>query len=538
MTRASRRAILAFCATAALFGAGVGGGTAQAAFGDLSFANCIVGETFSDPLCSGNLDLNGFPRSLVISPDGTSAYSANRASSMISQYDRDPSTGKLTFKTCWQDTGGVLCGKLADGLAGVTGLAISPDGGSLYAAANSDDALVYFSRDTSSGDLSAPECVEDEDTGTSSCGATAKALDGAYAVTVSPDNASIYVASATDRAVAHFDRASDPGSLFFGIPLQDASDPCDDSAGIEDGCVHSVPLMSQPTEIAVTPDGANVYVADDGLSGVVAFDRATSSGGGDLTYDSCVADGPAPTCGGAAEAVPSLKGVDSITLGPDGSSLYAASMHDDGVVPFTILPGGQLQRTGPCFSDVDAPAEGCTRIDGLGQGLNSGPTGPNAVAITPDGRSAYVASGDSIVDSDQALSMFGRNPSTGALAYRGCIRDTTDGIPGCGKSFGLLKDVNGVVAESNSLVYAVGGDNSIVTFRRDLSVPHSPTGQTPVQTPVETPVQTPVQRSPAPATQKKKCKKRKKRKHKRAASAKKKHKKKCKRKHKKRRRSA
>ena len=304
----ARGRLAGLAVVAMLIGAGAGASSAQASFGDLSFANCIVGETFSNPLCGGNLDLNGFPRSLVISPDGTSAYSANRTSSMISQYDRDPSTGRLTFKTCWQDTGGVLCGKHADGLAGVTGLAISPDGGSLYATGSSDDALVYLSRDSASGDLSAPGCVQDTNVVSPSCGILAKALEGAYAVTVSPDNASVYVASTGDRAVAHFDRDPNPGDLFFGVPLQDSSDPCDDSSGIEPGCVHSVPLISQPTEISVTPDGANVYVADAGLSGVVAFDRATSGDPGDLSYDSCVADGPAPTCGGAAQAAPSLQG--------------------------------------------------------------------------------------------------------------------------------------------------------------------------------------------------------------------------------------
>jgi DNA-binding beta-propeller fold protein YncE len=500
---------------AVLIAAGAGVGSAQAAFGDLTFANCVT-ASFTTPLCGGDQDPAGFfapQRSLVIAPGGTSAYSANRAGSLISQYDRDPTTGKLTYKTCWQDTGGE-CSHIAAGLGGVTGLAISPDGGSLYAAGSSDGALVYFSRDASTGDLTNLGCVEDEDNiGGSGCGTTAKALDGAYAVTVSPDNSSIYVAGSGDRAVAHFDRDSNQASLFFGIPVQDASDPCDDSApGIENGCVHSVPLLSQPTEIAVTPNGANVYVADPVSSEVVAFDRATSGDRGDLSYDSCVEDGTATSCGGASAS--SLHGVDSITLGPGGSSLYAASMHGDGLIPFTILPGGSLERTGPCFSDADAPAEGCTRIEGLGQGLNSGPTGPHAVGVTPDGRSAYVASGDSIVDSDHALSEFDRDPSTGALSYRGCIRDTTDGIPGCATSFDLLSDVNGVVAASDSLVYAVGGDHSITTFNRDLSAP-PPAGQAPTQP------------SPQPIARKK-CKKHKR--HKRAAESKKKHKKKCKRK--------
>ena len=82
-----------------------------------------------------------------------------------------------------------------------------------------------------------------------------------------------------------------------------------------------------------------------------------------------------------------------------------------------------------------------------------------------------------------------------------------------------------MVAASNSLVYAVGGNDSIVTFDRDLSVPQPspPSGQPPAN-----PGQT--------AKKKSKCQKHKHKKHKRAAEAKKKHKKKCKRK--KKRRSA
>ena len=75
---------------------------------------------------------------------------------------------------------------------------------------------------------------------------------------------------------------------------------------------------------------------------------------------------------------------------------------------------------------MNAPGEGCTQIDGLGQGINSGPTGPDAVAVTPDGRSAYVASGDSIVDSDQALSLSIaiRRPALSPTAAASAIRPT------------------------------------------------------------------------------------------------------------------
>ena len=45
------------------------------------------------------------------------------------------------------DTGIGDCGQTTDGLSGAFSVALSPDGTSLYAAAEGDDAIVQFTRD-------------------------------------------------------------------------------------------------------------------------------------------------------------------------------------------------------------------------------------------------------------------------------------------------------------------------------------------------------------------------------------------------------
>ncbi|HEY6637078.1 MAG TPA: hypothetical protein VIZ61_05270 [Solirubrobacterales bacterium] len=100
----------------------------------------------------------------------------------------------LTPKGCIADTGDAAgCGSNAQGLDGGEDVAVSPDGASVYAVSFFDDAIVRFDR-AANGVLSAPSCIADVGD-VAGCGATAQGLAGPSGVAVSPDGASVYAAS-------------------------------------------------------------------------------------------------------------------------------------------------------------------------------------------------------------------------------------------------------------------------------------------------------------------------------------------------------
>ena len=81
-----------------------------------------------------------------MSPDGATVYVAGLGA--IVRLRRSAATGALTPKGCVEDdSGGGECAQTSDGLTGAASVALSPDGTSLYAATQFDDAIVQFLRD-------------------------------------------------------------------------------------------------------------------------------------------------------------------------------------------------------------------------------------------------------------------------------------------------------------------------------------------------------------------------------------------------------
>src|SRR5439155_884242 len=133
------------------------------------------------------------------------------------------------------------------GLNGAAGLAVSPDGRHVYATGELEDALAVFERDSASGALTFVEMDRDGVAGVTG-------LAGAKAVAVSPDGAHVYAAGSLDNAVAVFTRDAGSGKLTF-VEAQEEG---------QNGVVG----LTRARAVAVSPDGANVYVAggyDDAL---------------------------------------------------------------------------------------------------------------------------------------------------------------------------------------------------------------------------------------------------------------------------------
>ena len=168
-------------------------------------------------------------------------------------------------------------GACADGtaLVGPRSVALSPDGNNLYYPATAAAAIAVFARDQITGALrqltGTSGCVSES--GTNGACAVGRALSGARSAAVSPDGASVYVASFFSVAVAVFSRNPATGAL-TQLP---GTSGCVSETGGEGACVDGVALDGART-VVVSPDGANVYVASETSGAISVFARDQLTG--------------------------------------------------------------------------------------------------------------------------------------------------------------------------------------------------------------------------------------------------------------------
>ena len=146
---------------------------------------------------SGGVDGLEGAEGVAVSPDDRHVYVASEVDDALTAFSRSSATGELTFVEFEKDEVDSV-----DGLDRASGVAVSADGKHLYVASDQDDSLAVFSRDPTSGAMS---FVEFEDDGAGGV----DGLDGARNAAVSPDGGSVYAASFTDEAVAAFGREAD-----------------------------------------------------------------------------------------------------------------------------------------------------------------------------------------------------------------------------------------------------------------------------------------------------------------------------------------
>ena len=362
-----------------LVSGGVMASDVAATTGDLTQKPGVAGCWSAVGLCSPGTAL-ARARSVTVSPDGRSAYAASQGGSAVVVFDR-AADGTLTQKPgtagCISETGAGPCvdGTALDSARSVT---VSPDGSSAYVASGSIGAVAVFDR-AADGTLTqkagAAACISDSGAGPCVDGT---ALGGAFEVTVSPDGRNAYVASNASGAVAVFDRAAD-GTLTqkagtLGCISDTGAGPCGDGTG-----------LGGALGVVISPDGKSGYVASFDSAAVAVFDRAAD---GTLTQNAgtaaCISDtGAGPCVDGAA-----LGGASSVTVSPDGRSVYVASQLSSAVAVFDRAADGTLTQKGgtaACISDTGAgPCADGTALDVAA-----------SVAVSPDGQSAYVASFDS-----------------------------------------------------------------------------------------------------------------------------------------------
>lgn len=262
---------------------------------------------------------------------------------------------------------------------------MTPDGRELvYVNRAGSYPLNAYSRSPTTGALSRVDC----------CGAVRGLACGGTSVATSPDGRNVYATNHTCTGYGLSILVRDPSTGELTQPKGEAG--CIQRIGTG-GCARAPVTSFGPSEVTVTPDGAEVYVTANAGLFVFARNRAT----GTLKSRACYLAQPRPPCDAMSKLSPDLDGFGDLTLAPDGRNVYLSSRA--GIFVLARSPSGELSQlpsTRGCVT-ADGDSGRCTAAPGL--------LGYGHLTISPDGRTLYMAS-------DNGLVVLNRNPADGSLS--------------------------------------------------------------------------------------------------------------------------
>lgn len=195
--------------------------------------------------------------------------------------------------------------------------------------------------------------------------------------------------------------------------------------------VAGVDGLERPFRLAISPDGAHVYVpgiVDDAIA-VFARDPAT----GVLTF---VEDQR------AGLDTPGSDYPKAVAVSPDGNHVYVATETDGALVAY-----GRDSGTG-ALTFIEKHLDGVAGVDGLASAL--------ALTVSADGENVYVAGA-----ADDAIAIFSRDAVTGALTFVAAAVDGAGGIDGIAGAFDVA------LSPDDAFLYVAGAlGNAIAVFSR------------------------------------------------------------------------
>jgi DNA-binding beta-propeller fold protein YncE len=420
---------------------------------------CLVDRSTSSSECGIARALKGpgpfmGSRAIVLSPDGKNVYVASSRSDAIAIFRRNPHTGRLTQPKgtagCIAAKGAGGCARAA-GLSGPNSVAVSPDGRSVYATSRASNAVTIFRRNRSTGALrqlpAGFGCVSGLPIPVCAGG---RALVGPDVVIVSPDGANVYVGSFFGNAVAVFNRDRSTGAL----AQPGGSTGC--IAAATSGCAPGLALGA-PEGMAISPDGAGVYVATALSNAVVVLSRDPSTGTLAQATDGsgCIVDSPLTNCTTGVE----LSGANAVTVSRDGGDVYVTSLLSNSVTSFTrsTSSGALTQKSGTSGCLVWLRAVGCS----FGRALSA----PEGLAVSPDGANAYAAA-----FATGAIAVLDRGGKSGVLAQKpgraGCLAPRS--VPGCTRAHALRGVSSIALSPDGRYLYSTSfGSDAVDIFRRN-----------------------------------------------------------------------
>lgn len=245
-------------------------------------------------------------------------------------------------------------------------------------------------------------------------------------VVLSPDGLHAYVASESLDTIVAYSREVATGRL-TRIAHYTGQSPGFSGA-----------LLDGPSDLVVSGDGTQVYVASRNAGAVVVLAR--NAGDGTLSYVQ-------------SRATTALQGASALHLSADGQHLYVAGGTANTVVSFTRVPGtGDLTQLEVETNAVNDPDDGGGAVTALDR--------PSGITSSTDGAQVYVAS-----RFGNAVLVFNRTHSAGAgfgkLSFASVQRNGLGGVQGLGGAYDLA------LSPDNGQLYVVGeSSNAIAVFDR------------------------------------------------------------------------
>lgn len=331
----------------------------------------------------------------IMSSDPTKLIVGGGHPNEVTLYDRNPSSGVLS----WIETSD------HQNVWETHDSAISSNGQHLYSVEYTTGQLAVFEIGNPPDSITLIQSIYDGFDGVDG-------LSGAFDVTISPDGTSVYVSGVNEDAVAVFSRDQATGLLTF---IEAKFNHAGGISGLED-----------PMDLAISPDGAVLFVIGQQANSIVVFDRDLVSG--NLTYRETFVHGTGGVTGLVAPA--------AIAVSRDGKNIYALAWTSKSICMFNRDPSTGLITFGEALHDWDSGGPGLTR--------------PREIGITGDDRTVVVAGAGK-------LATFDRDTQTGRLSAREILFENTADIPALtppGKIF---------VSQEGPNIYW-GGEGEIIVF--------------------------------------------------------------------------
>lgn len=258
-------------------------------------------------------------RDIKMAGNGTTLYVAASDDHAINIFSRDINSGQLSLLQVVENN------SPADiGLGEVYAMALSPDGGFLYAAGSASDTVAVFAVSPSDGSLSYVEHETNQVDDPDDSGPPVSFMDRPIDLQVAPDGSAVYVVGDYSSSLTVFERNGTDGSLVFKESFKSG--------------INGVENLGGAASLWATADNQYVYIAGRADNTVARF---LVSGPAQLSYAGASTKANADFIG--LEAPTAIMGND------DDSRLYALGFDDSSMVSFNrTIVDGELD-----FADIE-----------------------------------------------------------------------------------------------------------------------------------------------------------------------------------------